>query len=1045
MKDTVAPVVSAPEDVTVTAQGMNTPVFTDSGSASATDNFDGDLAVENDIDELGFGINPACDDGTNDGHILDCFPPGETVITYSATDSSGNTGTATQTITVEGTPLVMGWHDTDVNGFFPNDGIDYYTHIGSTNEASERIWIEDYRGNNDARYKDQITIYADNDGDVISVNLKELDINSGIFSTTDELLTFHYDATNDLDNKLQVLPGDNVFVSYDPQIDDPIQLNNAQIQTLIENDNAEGASITVQERIITDKEGYRIGEYMEVSIYDPQQENNGIINNPAAGPDTAEYVVKGYIVAGLRATSLAHEQNGACGTGNGKDTTINFALREIADTGRFVTTINVGVQNECSNTAFKILGARVGEPITLGYYLNNPGLLRVPELEVDIVPYSANDYSYDTVNAQMGLVLSSTPDTDGDGIADDWEDQSKHSGLRIVHEDFDTGEILAVWHEPCGAGTTMPVCPDPLVKDIFVELDYMQFHELDSRAIDDVVQMFADSPLCNPGGVNGCTSTGAVLHVNVDDEMPHDQSQDWNEFYTGKGQFFGTSSERDGTCSGCSGTGEEILPLKAIVYHYGQSIHDQLLFPGSSGDAEVDGNDFRISLGSFAGGTGTLEEQAGTLAHELGHNFGLEHGGGGPVNCKPNYLTVMNYAFQFPDVVDRPLDYSRFSLNSLTTTDLDEVAGIGPATHPTFGTWTTVIGINGVATPVTTGGNIDFDGDGDLGTDSHASATIHNMDIAGCESNTDTTLTTQNDWDALTFDLQGSAGYGDGAVINRDGSIAGRTFSEPTAETFEGFLIVQILPLKEAWEATKASSIPGTCTQDDIDLLDGYPTSGFDAIIETLGNNQPRSTQIKIAAQMFAEIKSSGALLNCLDPQTQLTFESFNEHLTEISTSTPRYEILADSIDIGNRGVVTAMIFGTGISGGTDFDVTTIDFDSIVLSRADQVQSPPLENPDGAYIARDPTNRDKLLAHFEDSDGDGNPDLLVAFHQRDIGLKLSDNDTGESGGTQPVCIQGVTVTGTPGVDEVRLPFNKCVDKIVTQESGPKNGGGNPNK
>ena len=35
-------------------------------------------------------------------------------------------------------------------------------------------------------------------------------------------------ARND-DNKLQVLPGDNVTVSYDPQIDDPIQLNFKEI------------------------------------------------------------------------------------------------------------------------------------------------------------------------------------------------------------------------------------------------------------------------------------------------------------------------------------------------------------------------------------------------------------------------------------------------------------------------------------------------------------------------------------------------------------------------------------------------------------------------------------------------------------------------------------------------------------------------------------------------------------------------------------------------------------------------------------------------
>ncbi len=29
--------------------------------------------------------------------------------------------------------------------------------------------------------------------------------------------------------------------------------------------------------------------------------------------------------------------------------------------------------------------------------------------------------------------------------------------------------------------------------------------------------------------------------------------------------------------------------------------------------------------------------------HELGHNLGLRHGGMDDLNCKPNYLSVMNY------------------------------------------------------------------------------------------------------------------------------------------------------------------------------------------------------------------------------------------------------------------------------------------------------------------------------------------------------------------------------------------------------------------
>ena len=38
--------------------------------------------------------------------------------------------------------------------------------------------------------------------------------------------------------------------------------------------------------------------------------------------------------------------------------------------------------------------------------------------------------------------------------------------------------------------------------------------------------------------------------------------------------------------------------------------------------------------------------------HELGHTFGLGHGGDAMPNCKPNYLSVMNYMFQLGGLVD---------------------------------------------------------------------------------------------------------------------------------------------------------------------------------------------------------------------------------------------------------------------------------------------------------------------------------------------------------------------------------------------------------
>ena len=75
----------------------------------------------------------------------------------------------------------------------------------------------------------------------------------------------------------------------------------------------------------------------------------------------------------------------------------------------------------------------------------------------------------------------------------------------------------------------------------------------------------------------------------------------------------------------------------------------------NSGIADFPGGDLYISLGAFVDSdglpVGTPYMQAGTLMHESGHTFEFTHAGPPkfPVrepNCKPNYLSVMNYLFQ---------------------------------------------------------------------------------------------------------------------------------------------------------------------------------------------------------------------------------------------------------------------------------------------------------------------------------------------------------------------------------------------------------------
>jgi hypothetical protein len=86
----------------------------------------------------------------------------------------------------------------------------------------------------------------------------------------------------------------------------------------------------------------------------------------------------------------------------------------------------------------------------------------------------------------------------------------------------------------------------------------------------------------------------------------------------------------------------------------------------NSGVGDWAGGDLLVTLGAFVDGdkpVGTTFMQASTLMHEWGHNFGRRHGGDlGEPNCKPNYLSVMNYLFQLRGLIDDAgaahLDYS---------------------------------------------------------------------------------------------------------------------------------------------------------------------------------------------------------------------------------------------------------------------------------------------------------------------------------------------------------------------------------------------------
>lgn len=365
-------------------------------------------------------------------------------------------------------------------------------------------------------------------------------------------------------------------------------------------------------------------------------------------------------------------------------------------------------------------------------------------------------------------------DIDEDGIYDNWES----NGIDI---NWDGTEDLAL------------LTADVDHKDIYVEIDHMQFHAPRADARNDVIAAFDNAPVSNPDGIDGIN-----LHLELNEEVTHQDTLSFDAgFNSIKTTNFGTVAERG------SGNAVNILEAKKRVYHYNLWVHNQ---PGStsSGIAELPRNDYMVSLGSFTfdpilfHNVGSRAEQAGTLMHELGHNLDLHHGGGNDVNCKPNYLSIMSYSFQFPNFVsNRPLDYSRSVIAALNENCLSEPNGVGASTPTGL---TTVYGRTAnPSNPLTrvTGQAFDWSRDGDF-TDTGVGQSINKLGISDCSGTALTTLAGFNDWANLLLPFTSTAGYADGA----DREIAD---NEITMETVREIRLANIQTIDYLLQSTPES------------------------------------------------------------------------------------------------------------------------------------------------------------------------------------------------------------------------------------------------
>ena len=159
---------------------------------------------------------------------------------------------------------------------------------------------------------------------------------------------------------------------------------------------------------------------------------------------------------------------------------------------------------------------------------------------------------------------------------------------------------------------------------------------------------------------------------------------------------------------------------------------------GLLGVSELPGFDFELAFGArYIIGLGFGPPQnvvGGIFMHELGHNLGLQHGGDEDRNWKPNYLSVMNYRFQFgiPQAAtldstvpsgNYRVDYSPAALPTLDENHLNENLGIGSGTKDIsyywdfFGSQNCIDLYPSPAVAAAATGSVDWNCDGTLESD----------------------------------------------------------------------------------------------------------------------------------------------------------------------------------------------------------------------------------------------------------------------------------------------------------------------------------------
>ncbi|HEX4961634.1 MAG TPA: hypothetical protein VF173_12395 [Thermoanaerobaculia bacterium] len=343
-----------------------------------------------------------------------------------------------------------------------------------------------------------------------------------------------------------------------------------------------------------------------------------------------------------------------------------------------------------------------------------------------------------------------------DGIPDDW----KKNGVTIDPGDGSGPQFIDL--PSMGATVNTP--------DIFIQLDWMadatHSHALSAAAIKSVVTAFKNAPFKSRTG-----SVGINLHVDHGPAsiMNFATNQTWGALSRARQlpevPNLGTGGVNNYSWAAFDAIKNALGGFKSTgqvaIFRYAISAHQISNLTNSGVARTIPGSDFIISLAPISL-TPTDLQQAGTFMHELGHNLGLQHGGGDNVNNKPNYISIMNYLFQLVGLTRAGLtsivDYSNVALNALNEVNLDETTGVGAAASGVATShWLPAAGGNpaGFVSVADASKAIDWNGNGLL-TDKNVAFDVNNDGVQ-------TTLTPYDDWKNLKL-KGGSIGAGGDAV-----------------------------------------------------------------------------------------------------------------------------------------------------------------------------------------------------------------------------------------------------------------------------------------